>query len=64
MELTRRDFCTTLVTSVAALLTGAWRAGSEAARARWMAVLRRGGFPGRLRPMEEAEVRTPAKWHG
>jgi len=64
MELTRRKFGMTLVASFAAMLTGAWRKGSETARARFMAVLRRGGFPGRLRPMDEDEVGKPARWRG
>ena len=64
MEVTRRKFGTTLVASFAALLAGAWRVGSAAAHARWLAVLRRGGFPGRLRPMAESEVKSPAKWRG
>ena len=64
MGVTRRSFCTTLVASIAAVPAGAWRVGSEAAHARWLAVLRRGGFPGRLRPMEESEVKSPAKWGG
>lgn len=64
MAMTRRMFGTGLVASLAALLTGAWRVGYKSARARVAAVLRRGGFPGTLRPMDENEVRRPAEWRG
>lgn len=64
MEVTRRTFGMMLAASLAALLAGVWRAGSAAARARWMAVVRRGGFPGRLRPMDWKKAGRPARWRG
>lgn len=64
MELTRRKFGMVLLGSALALLTGAWRTGATAVRAGWQAALRGVRFPGKLRPLDEKDVRSQAKWSG
>jgi len=63
MELTRRRFGAVIAASLAALATGAWRLGSLAARACRTAACG-AGFPGRLRRLDENEIRRPARWLG
>ena len=66
MEITRRRF-NIMILSVAALCVAGvrWFAGSMADKpARFLKALKPSSFPGRLRPLDEAEVRTEGKWRG
>jgi len=60
----RRTFSTLLLTAVAAAWSGAHYCAAQAVpRKVWRAV-RMGRFPGRLRTLDERDVKRPAKWRG
>ena len=64
MEITRRQF-TRLIVSAAILCVASVRwAAAYAAPSRVLRALRPTAFPGRLRPIDDAEVREEGKWKG
>jgi len=64
MEITRRQF-NRLVVSAALLCAASVRwIAAYAKPARFLRALRPTTFPGRLRPLDDAEVRKEGKWSG
>ena len=64
MEITRRQF-NRLIVSAAILCVASVRwVAAHAAPARVLKALRPTAFPGRLRPLDDAEVRKEGKWSG
>lgn len=64
MELTRRIFMKILLGALAAWLAGAWGLAQRSAPARFVRAIKAHKFPGRLRSLDEAAVRQPARWSG
>lgn len=64
MELTRRTFVKILIGAFAALPAGAWGVAQSSAPVRFVRAITASKFPGRLRPLDDAAVRKPAKWSG
>ncbi|MBI2437848.1 MAG: hypothetical protein HYV36_03425 [Lentisphaerae bacterium] len=63
MELTRRTFGKLLLGALVTVLAGAWGLGRRFAPVGFVRAVR-AKFPGKLRRLDEAAVRQPAKWRG
>ena len=63
MELNRREWLKTGAALLAALLGGGWT-WLRAAPARWVQAVRAGRYPGRIKPLDEHELRRPGRWLG
>lgn len=63
MGIDRRRFLCLSLLAAGAMVSGVWRLAGRAPPA-FAVALRSGTFPGRLRPLNGAEVAKPAKWAG
>ena len=64
MELTRRSFGKLLIASFVALATGRFNAIGSSRPARFIRAAIARTFPGKVRPIDDTEIRQHAKWLG
>jgi len=64
MEVTRRKFTKALLAGAAVVATGVWRFLREGGPRRTVQAVRARLFPGKVIPLDEEDVRAPAKWAG
>jgi hypothetical protein len=64
MELTRRKFGKILAASAVAVLSGVWKVAGRMVPASFIRAVKAKSFPGRIRALDEAEVKGTAKWGG
>ena len=64
MEITRRTFGKIMIGATVAALVGIWNAARECGPVRFVRAIRGRGFPGKLRPLDDATVRKQAEWRG
>jgi len=63
MELTRREMLAAAGAAVTALVIGGWK-WLRVAPARWVQAVRAGRYPGRVKPLDERELRQAGRWVG
>ncbi len=64
MEITRRHFNRLIVSAAILCVAGVRWVVAHAAPAHFLKALKPQAFPGRLRPLDDAEVRKEGKWKG
>ena len=64
MAMTRRDFGKMLAAVTVALGAGLWPTIKKVVPVRFVRAVTTGRFPGRLRPLADADVKKPAPWSG
>jgi len=64
MGVTRRKFTKVLLVGAAVAATGIWRYLREGGPRRTIQAVRSRLFPGKVVPLDEESVRTPADWAG
>jgi len=64
MEITRRRFSRMIVSVMVLVVAGARGIAARTVPKRFLRAAAAREFPGRLRPLEDAEVRQRGKWSG
>ena len=64
MEITRRQFSLMILSAAALCAAGVRWFAARRAPSRVLKALKLQSFPGRLRPLDESEVRKEGKWKG
>ncbi len=63
MGMTRRQFGKLFLAFAAVIATGIWRVARQTP-SRVIEAVRTRTFPGTLQPLDDTEVKTPARWLG
>lgn len=64
MEVKRRQFCLMIVSAAALCAAGMRWVATRSTPLRVVKALKARSFPGRLRPLDEEEIRKEGKWSG